>query len=100
MLNIETVHDLNGDGMVGLFVRGHEVQPIDFYDQALKDYGHEAEWRDNIPPTSAEVMHLIKREWWRVVPSRGTDCESRFLGAEPYSRGAFAVTCLDFTEWR
>ena len=48
------------------------------------------------PPFKGES---VKREWWRVVPSRGGLFDSLFKRAKPRARGSFPVTVIDLEDW-
>lgn len=77
---------LDGGGLMGFYCRGH-VDRYLFAKAANDASGARTDW-DRRHVRAEEVHHI----WWRTVPIAGEPGMSRFVDAEPHSRGAWAAT--------
>lgn len=89
----------DGGGLMGYYARGHH----DFHRfvEGVNQYtGAHPEHDERYVALRSGLGGTVRHEWWRVVPDASDPGSSRFISAEPRSRGAFAVTVTTIVEDR
>jgi hypothetical protein len=93
-ISIEELRELDSGSAMGYFARGH-FERYQFA-AACNDYTGADERYDRRHVRPDDCRH----EWWRTVPVSGEPGVTSYHGAEPRSRGAFAVTVTTVIEDR
>jgi hypothetical protein len=96
ILELKEIDD-DGDliDLMGFFTKGHVdrwefVQAVNRYTNADPVYDQRY-----IPLRLDDKFNIVRHEWWRNVPVRGSNGSYRITNAEPRSKGAYPVTVTE-----